>query len=148
MGFDKNLEVSPFFSIYVPSFRRFQRGNFLGQKKTPGPLQERRRLQVRPWYLELSGRTFQGVSELKHGEFSLRIRFPPQRPKSVIWRTVSNTPAMRTAVKQGPFHWRVQSLILRDGNQCYNPYKWVICPLTRVINLHITSYHLPYPFHL
>ena len=27
----------------------------------------------------------------------------------------------------------------------YNPYKWVICPLTRVIiNLHITSY-LPYP---
>ena len=31
-----------------------------------------------------------------------------------------------------------------DSNQGYNPYKWVICPLTRVINLHITSY-LPYP---
>ena len=31
-----------------------------------------------------------------------------------------------------------------DSNQCYNPYKWVICPPTRVINLHITSY-LPYP---
>ena len=31
-----------------------------------------------------------------------------------------------------------------DNNQGYNPYKWVICPLTRVINLHITSY-LPYP---
>ena len=30
------------------------------------------------------------------------------------------------------------------SNQGYNPYKWVICPLTRVINLHITSY-LPYP---
>ena len=27
-----------------------------------------------------------------------------------------------------------------DSNQGYNPYKWVICPLTRVINLHITSY--------
>ena len=22
-----------------------------------------------------------------------------------------------------------------DSNQGYNPYKWVICPLTRVINL-------------
>ncbi len=31
-----------------------------------------------------------------------------------------------------------------DRNQGYNPYKWVICPLTRAINLHITSY-LPYP---
>ena len=31
-----------------------------------------------------------------------------------------------------------------DSNQGYNPYKWVICPLTRVINLHITS-SLPYP---
>ena len=31
-----------------------------------------------------------------------------------------------------------------DSNQGYNPYKWVICPLTRVIKLHITSY-LPYP---
>ena len=31
-----------------------------------------------------------------------------------------------------------------DSNQGYNPYKWVICPLTRVINLHITSYN-PYP---
>ncbi len=31
-----------------------------------------------------------------------------------------------------------------DSNQGYNPYKLVICPLTRVINLHITSY-LPYP---
>ena len=31
-----------------------------------------------------------------------------------------------------------------DNNQGYNPYKWVICPLSRVINLHITSY-LPYP---
>ena len=31
-----------------------------------------------------------------------------------------------------------------DSNQGYNPYKWVISPLTRVINLHITSY-LPYP---
>ena len=31
-----------------------------------------------------------------------------------------------------------------DSNQGYNPYRWVICPLTRVINLHITSY-LPYP---
>ena len=27
-----------------------------------------------------------------------------------------------------------------DSNQGYNPHKWVICPLTRVINLHITSY--------
>ena len=27
-----------------------------------------------------------------------------------------------------------------DSNQGYNPYKWVICPLARVINLHITSY--------
>ena len=27
-----------------------------------------------------------------------------------------------------------------DSNQGYNPYKWVIRPLTRVINLHITSY--------
>ena len=27
-----------------------------------------------------------------------------------------------------------------DSNQGYNLYKWVICPLTRVINLHITSY--------
>ena len=25
-----------------------------------------------------------------------------------------------------------------DSNQGYNLYKWVICPLTRVINLHIT----------
>ena len=31
-----------------------------------------------------------------------------------------------------------------DSNQGYNPYKWVVCPLSRVINLHITSY-LPYP---
>ena len=31
-----------------------------------------------------------------------------------------------------------------DSNQGYNPYKWVICPLTRLINLHITSY-IPYP---
>ena len=23
-----------------------------------------------------------------------------------------------------------------DSNQGYNPYKWVICPLTRVISLH------------
>ena len=46
----------------------------------------------------------------------------------------------------------VHALLLRgsgylgyvDSNQGYNPYKWVICPLTRVINLHITSY-LPYP---
>ena len=27
-----------------------------------------------------------------------------------------------------------------DSNQGYNTYKWVICPITRVINLHITSY--------
>ena len=27
-----------------------------------------------------------------------------------------------------------------DSNQGYNPYKWIVCPLTRVINLHITSY--------
>ena len=26
-----------------------------------------------------------------------------------------------------------------DSNQGYNLYKWVICPLTRVINLHMTS---------
>ena len=31
-----------------------------------------------------------------------------------------------------------------DSNQGYNLYKWVICPLTRVINLHITSY-IQYP---
>ena len=31
-----------------------------------------------------------------------------------------------------------------DSNQGYNLYKWVICPLTRVKNLHITSYN-PYP---
>ena len=31
-----------------------------------------------------------------------------------------------------------------DSNQGYNPYKWVICPLSRVINLHITSY-IQYP---
>ena len=31
-----------------------------------------------------------------------------------------------------------------DSNQGYNPYKWVICALTRVINLHITSY-IQYP---
>ena len=30
--------------------------------------------------------------------------------------------------------------IAPDSNQGYNPHKWVICPLTRVINLHITSY--------
>ena len=29
-----------------------------------------------------------------------------------------------------------------DSNQGYNPYKWIICPLTRVINLHITSYQV------
>ena len=28
-----------------------------------------------------------------------------------------------------------------DSNQGYNLYKWVICPLTRVINLHITGIH-------
>ena len=28
-----------------------------------------------------------------------------------------------------------------DSNQGYNLYKWVICPQTRVINLHITSLH-------
>ena len=31
-----------------------------------------------------------------------------------------------------------------DSNQGYNLYKWVICPLTTVINLHITSY-IQYP---
>ena len=31
-----------------------------------------------------------------------------------------------------------------DSNQGYNLYKWVRCPLTRVINLHITSY-IRYP---
>ena len=29
-----------------------------------------------------------------------------------------------------------------DSSQGYNLYKWVICPLPRVINLHITSYKL------
>ena len=29
-----------------------------------------------------------------------------------------------------------------DSNQGYNPYKWVICPLTRDIYLHITSYQV------
>ena len=27
-----------------------------------------------------------------------------------------------------------------QGYKCYNLYKWVICLLTRVLNLHITSY--------
>ena len=27
-----------------------------------------------------------------------------------------------------------------DSNQGYNPYKWLICTLTRGINLHKTSY--------
>ena len=31
-----------------------------------------------------------------------------------------------------------------DSNQGYNPYKWVICPPTRVINLHpVTKYPEP-----
>ena len=34
--------------------------------------------------------------------------------------------------------------LCKDSDQGYNLYKWVICPLTRVINLHITSY-IQYP---
>ena len=47
-------------------------------------------------------------------------------------------------------HWSYRSLRgsgylgYVDSNQGYNPYKWFICPLTRLINLHITSY-IQYP---
>ena len=50
---------------------------------------------------------------------------------------------------KSPKRWVFMGLPLRgsgylgyvDSNQgFFHPYKWVICPLTRVINLHITSY--------
>ena len=40
----------------------------------------------------------------------------------------------------GPWLLRGSGYLVKDSNQGYNLYKWVICPLTRVINLHITSY--------
>ncbi len=65
--------------------------------------------------------------------------------ESASWGLTSVVP--RDVLRWTSEIFRILTFLLRgsgylgyvDSNQGYNPYKWVICPLTRVIDLHITG---------